>query len=121
MADYRFENVPDGTIVKVPPEFVQACRVELIKVAQAQTTITLGGLFDAMLASTGGGIIDPRGMIAGKGLTTYEMPERTDDDSGDADWVIWLYGLLQLVGDDCRKRGEPLLPSLVTKEDGSVW
>src|SRR3954462_10307561 len=96
------DDDPRGVIVTIPVEVMLACREELIKVAQQGTTITLADLYDKM-------------------ATHATLKPRMGSDDQGGEWVVWMYGLLQLVMDDCHKRDEPLLPSLVLKENGHIW
>jgi hypothetical protein len=100
MTDY-IDAHPEGDIVYATPEQVLACREILIGCARSRRMITLAELYDR--------------------LVKPGMPVRRLPDTETSDWLVWTYGLLQLVCDDCQRRGEPLLPSLVTKSDGGVW
>ena len=92
----------DTVVVPFMYEDVLVCRDELIKVAQTQQMITLKQLYDRL-----------REHIP-------QLPARVNEEES-GNWVKWLYGMLQLVCEDCDRRGEPLLPALVTLDDGSVW
>lgn len=94
---------PDGTQVTVPAEQMLACREILIAAAKRQEFITLADLFDQLAAQFPG------------------LPERRLPDTVTSDWLVWMYGVLQLVCEHCAARGEPLLPALVTKDNGEVW
>ena len=100
MTDY-IDGHPDGDTVYAIPEQVLACREILIDCASRRQMITLADLYDR---------------VAEPGMPVRRLP-----DTETSDWLVWIYGLLQLVCDDCAQRGEPLLPSLVTKDNGEVW
>lgn len=94
---------PDGTRVTLTREQMLACREILIACARRREFITLAELFDAMSAQFGG------------------LPVRRLPDTETSDWLVWTYGLLQIVCGDCASRGEPLLPALVRTDSGEVW
>ena len=94
---------PEGTRVTMSYEQVLACREVLIDCGRKREFITLAALFDAMAARFDG------------------LPVRRLPDTVTSDWLVWTYGLLQLVCQDCANRGEPLLPALVRTESGEVW
>jgi hypothetical protein len=103
--------VEDSLIVPIRYDDMLACRDELIACARRRATITLEDLYDA-LHNTLSSPTTP----GAPAIPSREVQEGNGDD-----WQTWLYAMLYAVGDECQKRGEPLLTALVTKQDGSVW